>query len=221
VVVTPLLHALVEVHEQLAHGGGVGVVVVHLLQQPLHRGRGPERLAHVAIAHLRGHVVALPGEVTRERVEQAGPRHGGRDGLPFRAAPGVRGEHHRVAPAQHGLKLAELRGLEPAGGAEPAAEPHELGRRHGLEHVELGHDDLQDGQGAPQGAHGVRGAARLQQRLQPAELVQQLLEPQLVDLVDDDEQHLVVLVRPWLLRGEQPVEPQVAGVGDVLSHVRL
>ena len=36
--------------------------------------------------------------------------------------------------------------------------------------------------------------ARLEPALQVAELVQELLEPQLVDLVDDDEQQLVVLV---------------------------
>jgi hypothetical protein len=64
----------------------------------------------------------------------------------------------------------------------------------------------------------VRGAARLEQGLQLAELVQQLLEPQLVDLVDDDEQHLVVLARPGLLGGEQLIEPQVAGVGNAFSH---
>ena len=51
-----------------------------------------------------------------------------------------------------------------------------------------------------------------------AELVQQLLEPQLVDLVDDDEEHLVVLVRLRLLRGQQLVQPQVAGIGDGFSH---
>ena len=48
------------------------------------------------------------------------------------------------------------------------------------------------------------------------ELVQHLLEPELVDLVDDDEQKLVVLgtVRERLLEFQELVELQVAGVGE-------
>ena len=48
------------------------------------------------------------------------------------------------------------------------------------------------------------------------ELVQQLLEPQLVDLVDGDEQQLVVRRRVGLevLLVEQVVDPQVGPVGE-------
>ena len=48
------------------------------------------------------------------------------------------------------------------------------------------------------------------------ELVQELLEPQLVDLVNDDEEHLVVLgpLRARLLQREELVDAQVAAVGD-------
>jgi hypothetical protein len=220
VVVPPLLHALVEVHQQLAHRGRVGVVVVDLLEQPLHRVRGRQRRQDITVPHLCGHLVSLPGQVTGERVEQAAPRHGRRDAVPLGAVLGVRREHRLITPAEHGLDLAELCRLEPAGAAEPVAEPEELGGRHGLEHVELGHHDLQDGQRPPQRAHDVGGAARLELALELAELVQQLLEPQLVDLVDDDEQHLVVLAGTGLLGGEQLIEPQVAGVGDAFGHDR-
>ena len=41
------------------------------------------------------------------------------------------------------------------------------------------------------------------------ELVEQLLEPQLVDLVDDDEQQLVVLVGARPLGAEHLVEGEV------------
>jgi hypothetical protein len=46
--------------------------------------------------------------------------------------------------------------------------------------------------------------------------VQQHLEPQLVDLVDDDEEQLVVLgaARQRLLAGEELVDMQVRRVGD-------
>ena len=48
------------------------------------------------------------------------------------------------------------------------------------------------------------------------ELVQQLLEPQLVDLVDDDEEQLVVFgtLGTRLLQREELVELQVVRVGD-------
>jgi diguanylate cyclase (GGDEF)-like protein len=221
VVVAPLLHALVQVDQQLAHRAGVGVVVVDLLQHLLHPGRGLQRLGHVALAHVRGHVVALPGQVAQEGVEQGRPGHRGLDAGPLRAARRVVRHHHPVPAAQDGLELAELSGLETARGAQRVPEPGELGRRHGLQHVQLGHHDLQDGQRPAQRAHGVRGLARLELGRQPAQLVQQLLEPQLVYLVDDDEQHLVVLGRPRLLGREQLVQPQVPGVGNRrLSHLR-
>ena len=200
VVIAPFLHALVQVDQQLAHRRRVGVVVVDLLQRLLHRVRGLQRRRDVAPGDLGGHVVALPGQVAGERVEDRRARHRGRDALPLGPGQRRRRQHLGVPAAEHRLELAELRRLEPAGGAEPVAEPGELGGRHGLEHVELGDHDLQDGQRPPQRAHGVRGAAGLELGLELAQLVQQLLEPQLVDLVDDDEQHLVVLGRPGLLR---------------------
>jgi len=218
VVIPPLLNALVEVDEQLAHRGGVGVVVVDLLQHLLHSVRGRQRLGDVAVLHVRGHVVTLPGQVGQKRVEHRRPGHRGRDAGPLRAALRVLRQHHPVPPPQHRFQLAELRGLEAARGAERVPEPGELGRRHGLQDVQLRHHDLQDGQRPPQRAHGVRRLAGLELGLELAQLVQQLLEPQLVDLVDDDEQHLVVLTRPGLLRRQQLIEPQVSGVGDGFSH---
>jgi diguanylate cyclase (GGDEF)-like protein len=149
VVVAPLLHALVQVDQQLAHRGGVGVVVVDPLQRLLHRVGGLERRGDVALADLGGHVVALPGQVAGEGVEHRRPRHGRGDALPLGRGQRGRREHLGVPAAQHRFQLAELRRLEPAGGAEPVAEPGELGRRHGLEHVQLGHHDLQDGQRPP------------------------------------------------------------------------
>jgi hypothetical protein len=48
------------------------------------------------------------------------------------------------------------------------------------------------------------------------ELVQELLEPELVHLVDDDEEDLVVLVRAGPLRAEQLVQCQVGRVSQRL-----
>ena len=70
-------------------------------------------------------------------------------------------------------------------------------------------DHLEDGEHPAQGADRLGRVARLEARLQVAGLVEELLEPQLVHLVDDDEQHLVVLVGPWALGAEDLVEGQV------------
>jgi hypothetical protein len=45
--------------------------------------------------------------------------------------------------------------------------------------------------------------------------VQDLFEPQLLGLVDDDEQHFVVLFALRILRRQHLVERQVAGIGHV------
>jgi hypothetical protein len=58
----------------------------------------------------------------------------------------------------------------------------------------------------------VRGVAVLQATLQVRALVQQLLEPELVDLVDDDEQELVVLGGARALGAQDLVEAEVRRV---------
>src|SRR5213083_1342233 len=132
------------------------------------------------------------------------------------ALPGIALERRRLLEAEHELDLPELERLEPAPGLETGAEREELERRHGLEHVDLGHHHLEDGEHALEGREGARGVPAEEQRFQVVELVEQLLEPQLVDLVDDDEKGLVVLraVGERLLEREQLVELEVAGVGD-------
>ena len=99
-----------------------------------------------------------------------------------------------------------------------------LERRHRLEHVDLGDDRLQDRED-PLHRHERRTAvADLQPVLEPPELVQEHLEPELVHLVDDDEEQLVVLgpLRQRLLGREEVVQVQVRRVGErrVLLHAR-
>ena len=56
--------------------------------------------------------------------------------------------------------------------------------------------------------------------LTTAQLGVDLLEPQFLGLTDDDEQQLVVAVGQRGLRVEQPVEGEVAAVGNVFSHAQ-
>jgi hypothetical protein len=58
----------------------------------------------------------------------------------------------------------------------------------------------------------VWGVALFEAPLEVARLVEQLLEPQLVHLVDDDEQHLVVLGGTRPLRTQDLVERDVRAV---------
>src|SRR4051794_31449700 len=52
------------------------------------------------------------------------------------------------------------------------------------------------------------------------QLVQQLFEPELGDLVDDDEQQLVVLLGAWALGRQQLVEGEVGRVRDRVVGAR-
>ena len=70
----------------------------------------------------------------------------------------------------------------------------------------------------------MRGVPVLQPALQVRTLVQQLLEPELIDLVDDDEQELVVLGGARALGAQDLVEGQLrvdlAPVGEQLGPAR-
>src|SRR5207247_7927717 len=106
-------------------------------------------------------------------------------------------------------------GLESAARFEPGTERQEVARRHGLEDVDLRDRDLENREDTLECRQRPRRVAPREQALEEVQLVQQLLEPQLVDLVDDDEQQLVVLgpVRERLLESQQIVDLEVAGVG--------
>ncbi len=123
----------------------------------------------------------------------------------------------RVLGAGQELQLAELHRLEAARRRQPLPELQEVLRGHRLQHVDLVHQHpldhvhpLQQVLGPPQPAirHRVPRGGRL---------VEELLEPQLVDLVDGDEEQLVVRRRVGLevLGVEQLRQPQVAAVGQL------
>ena len=125
----------------------------------------------------------------------------------------------RIADAEHRLELAEARRLEPRCRIEPVAEGEELERRHRLEDVDLGDQRLEDLEDAVQQVEGGVRVAGLERRLHPEQFVPERLEPELVDLVDDDEQQLIVLgslrpLGPLDLEREQLRDLEVRRVGD-------
>src|SRR6188472_1997363 len=94
---------------------------------------------------------------------------------------------------QDELYLPELIGLETAGRLEASAERQELERRHRLEDVELRHQHLEDRQDALERVLGPMALVVLKPMRDAIQFVQQFLEPELIDLMHDDEEHFVVL----------------------------
>ena len=119
------------------------------------------------------------------------------------------------------LDQAELDALESRCGHEQTAKVEEVERRHRLQHVDLVEQqplDLRDAvevADCPQ--HVAIGDYPSEDAEDGIEFVEDLLEPQLVCLMDDDEQQLVVsrLAEPialGLLTRQEPVEVQVVVV---------
>ena len=137
--------------------------------------------------------VATLGEVPQERIPYRRRGLGVFDRPSARPTLRLRLQRGRVAQTEHRLDRAEARRLEPRRGVEPIAEGEELEGRHRLEHVDLRDQRLEDLQDAVEQVERSVGVAFLEGQLHALQLVAQLLEPQLIDLVDDDEQQLVML----------------------------
>ena len=107
------------------------------------------------------------------------------------------------------------------------AEFEEIEGSHGLEHADLLVDQLEDLDHPPQtvdGAAHVVGVvvdpAADEDVTHQVQLEQDLLEPQLVGLVDDDEQHLVIAVLRrgetlWMLAVQDFIELDVVGIIEI------
>ena len=81
-------------------------------------------------------------------------------------------------------------------------------------------EHLHDGAAALEQGDGQRYRSPPEERLADAlELVEQLLEPQFVGLMHDDEKKFVLVVGlALLLQAEQVVEPQVVAVGQFIHR---
>ena len=88
---------------------------------------------------------------------------------------------------------------------EPIAKTRERRRRHRLKNVDLRHQRFHDCPDALKRMDRAEEIARGKISFYFLKLMKQLLEPKFIRLMDDDEQHLVVLRRgrPRLLQREQ------------------
>ena len=130
-------------------------------------------------------------------------------------------EHLAVLVAELELDDPVLQRLEAGGGAEDVAELDVLGRRQRRQHAplleQLALDLLDAREPLLRGAEVVGGQAR--QDL--VELVDDQPHPELGRLVLDDEEQLVVVLggAQRVLGAEQPLEVEVAGVGQPSAQV--
>src|SRR4051812_30030167 len=95
--------------------------------------------------------------------------------------------------AEQKLELAELDRLKPGSGVEPVAKAGKRRRRHRFQNVDLSDQRLHDGAGAFKRVDRIEEFAPTKVPIDSFELVQELLEPELVGLMNNDEEHLIVL----------------------------
>ena len=129
-----------------------------------------------------------------------------------------------VSTSEDRFDFAKLSGLEAARLIKAVAERIELQRGHGLEDVDLAHEDLEDGANSTKRRKRCECVAGFEQGLGPGEFVEERREPQLVGLMDDDEEQFVVFWsdRPSFLKFEEFIDLQIAAVGEcavVNGHV--
>ena len=104
--------------------------------------------------------------------------------------------HCRLAfVAKQKFQFAKLDGLKPRSRLQTVAKARKTRGCHRFEDVDLTDQRLHDRPGAFEGMNRAEEIARRKILFDLLELVKQLLEPKLVSLMDDDEQHLIVLRR--------------------------
>src|SRR5947199_3429435 len=123
--------------------------------------------------------------------------------------------------SEYKLNFAKLHGLKPRCGLEPIAETRERRRCHRLENVHLRHQRLHDCPYPLERMNRPEEIARGEISPYFLELMEQLLEPELVGLMNDNEQHLVVLggAGTWLLKRAQLLKIEIACVSQ-RRHIR-
>ena len=125
-------------------------------------------------------------------------------------------QHLRPPNSARKFELAELHRLKTARRIEMVAKLIELLRRHGLENIDLLLQEPLDRVDSPKSLRDAPQVIAIERRGGRVELVQELLEPELVNLVNDDEQHLVVMRRlgERLLKSQQLVNLEIRSVRE-------
>lgn len=191
------------VEQALAHGEHLALLARH----------GDERAGH-RLRVIVGHRVPVCAHQCEEPVPEGGLPESPREPFAFLGLRGQVVEEPLVLQATHELELTELRRLEPARRCQHGTELQEILRGHRLQHLDVldQHplDRVHAHEQVPRALRSI-GEHRVASGFQ---LEEQLLEPELVGLVHDDEHQLVVhrRVRPELLQRQQLGDLQVRPV---------
>src|SRR6266851_1736995 len=115
------------------------------------------------------------------------------------------------------LDLAELHRLKSARRRELGAEGEKVLQRHRLQDLELLHQQLLDDVDPVKVMAGEEDVAGVDPVTRGLELEQDDLEPELVNLVGDDEEQLVVLLAEALLQLQQLRYLEVGAIGELAA----
>ena len=186
--IAPFLKPLVEVRHQLKENRDVGLGTVQLQQSVLHGFVGLRRTGHVLLPKRRRNLHAAMREKVVEVIDQARFVQAPQELGVVLALGGLILQSRRPLVSQQKFELTELSGLKPRGGVQPVAKTRKRHRRHRFEDVELPDERLHN---RSRSFERVDRAVQIVVRkitLDLVHLVQQNLEPQFVDLMNDDEQ---------------------------------
>ena len=127
-------------------------------------------------------------------------------------------EDGRVLEAEEELDLPELDRLEPGGRIQVIAEAEEVLRPHRLQDPHLVDEQALDLHHAAQKPRPLVDVVLLDLLRRAVHLVEDELEPELVDLMNDDEERFVVVRGRGeaLLQLEELRDPEVRAVGERL-----
>lgn len=209
VAIAPFLQALVEIGHQLKENAQILPFSIKVQQR-----------VQIRFALVRSDTMQaderMKGIVDRGLIEAALQTFDG-----FRIVL-LKCQHLGPPIAEKELQLAELHALKARGRFEPGAETIKRQGRQRFEDIDLADQRFQDRSAALEGGNAAVEVAAAQVVGDFLQFVQQQLEPQLVDLVNDDEEHLVVLgrLRQRSLEDEQFVEFEIAGISKRHDRVR-
>ena len=222
VSVAPLLHAFIEINEQLADLPLDRMRAIERDERVLKRNPFLRRLRAIAREQLCGNRVSALGNEACKRVVERGRVIASLDGGALVRSFGIVAEDPRILVAQQTLELAELPTLKPARAREKIAKRQKRNRRHRFQDVDLLHHGLQNREHALERGTRLHLIARDERARQMVALMQLLLEPKFIHLMDDDEQHLVMLGlarrgmhRERALQIKQRLNFEIASVGRI------
>ncbi len=216
VAITPFLETFIQVNESLKQERKFRIIPVRMHHRRLHNFGWFVLCSHIPLQGARIEMTSMNKKI-KHRVPQAwlvqrilnpGPSIGaGHKGI----------QNTGITATQDRLQFTELGGLKSTRGIETITEAIELKRGHRLEDVDLGHQCLDDGADTSEKMKSHVNVSRIDDLLGAREFMQNRLEPQLITLVNNDEQQLIVLwtIRQWHLQIQEFVHLEVTAVGNV------